>query len=307
LTVAEKQDASADDGTMNSDRDATAGDICRLAENAASAGTQDESTGNIRDKILVASTKNRKSTIQNTLPTRSSARISDQNESNNSNTTGVSGSVAQSLNKSNRGNSIHRCLIFAQHTSVLDIVETCVMQKYFPDINYSRLDGSVDPNKRGEIAKKFDDQKNNSTTDDIRILLMTTRACGLGLNLTAADTVIFVEHDWNPYVDMQAMDRAHRIGQTKPVMVYRLLAESTIEARLINIQELKQTIVDELINNSNEMSSASNSSNELGKSLWSSISSLVDNESVRSTDDINRIDYEAMNIESFLKSVSNTN
>jgi hypothetical protein len=70
---------------------------------------------------------------------------------------------------------------------------------------------------------------------------------------------------------------------------------------------LKQTIVDELINNSNEMSSASNSSNELGKSLWSSISSLVDNESVRSTDDINRIDYEAMNIESFLKSVSNTN
>ena len=60
---------------------------------------------------------------------------------------------------------------------------------------------------------------------DIRILLMTTRSCGLGLNLTAADTVIFLEHDWNPFVDLQAMDRVHRIGQRRPVTVYRLLGK----------------------------------------------------------------------------------
>ena len=64
--------------------------------------------------------------------------------------------------------------------------------------------------------------------------------------------------------------------------------------------------MDELINNNNDISSASNSNNELGKSLWNSISSLVDNDSLRSSDDINRIDYEAMNIESFLNSVNNT-
>jgi SNF2 family DNA or RNA helicase len=58
---------------------------------------------------------------------------------------------------------------------------------------------------------------------DTRILLMTTRSCGLGLTLTAADTVIFVEHDWNPFADLQAMDRVHRLGQTRPVTVYRLL------------------------------------------------------------------------------------
>jgi TATA-binding protein-associated factor len=80
---------------------------------------------------------------------------------------------------------------------------------------------------------------------------MTTRACGLGLNLTAADTVIFVEHDWNPFVDLQAMDRAHRIGQTRPVTVYRLLAESTIEARIIGLQDLKQTVVNEIVNENN--------------------------------------------------------
>ena len=60
---------------------------------------------------------------------------------------------------------------------------------------------------------------------EIRLLLLTTRSCGLGLNLTAADTVIFLEHDWNPFADLQAMDRVHRIGQTQPVTVYRLLGE----------------------------------------------------------------------------------
>jgi SNF2 family DNA or RNA helicase len=126
----------------------------------------------------------------------------------------------------------HRCLIFAQHRQTLDVIESCVLKRYFPDINYARLDGSVAPVLRAKTAVKFnmqqqsDDYKRKeqgqrligdmdglegpdaSTSmdlqgrkgghqpisldqdDDLRILLMTTRACGLGLNLTAADTVI---------------------------------------------------------------------------------------------------------------------
>ena len=75
---------------------------------------------------------------------------------------------------------------------------------------------------------------------------MTTRSSNLGLNLTAADIVIFIEHDWNPFMDLQAMDRVHRLGQTKPVTIYRLLAESSIEARIISLQDIKQVIVNEV-------------------------------------------------------------
>ncbi len=68
---------------------------------------------------------------------------------------------------------------------------------------------------------------------DIFVFLLSTRAGGLGINLTAADTVIFYDSDWNPTVDQQAMDRAHRLGQTKQVTVYRLICKNTIEERIL--------------------------------------------------------------------------
>jgi TATA-binding protein-associated factor len=128
-------------------------------------------------------------------------------------------------------------------------------------VGYARLDGSVSPQKRAEVAHRFNNQQySDATTGDggsegesegegeLRLLLLTPRACGLGLTLTAADTVIFVEHDWNPFVDLQAMDRAHRIGQrSKSVTVYRLLAESSIEARIVGLQALKRSVVDEIV------------------------------------------------------------
>jgi TATA-binding protein-associated factor len=118
---------------------------------------------------------------------------------------------------------VHRCLIFAQHMKVLDLIESSVLRKYFPSVEYRRLDGSVDASTRGKVAEEFNaqqEQQCHSTKDntliinkliskkseakkDIRILLLTPRSCGLGLNLSAADTVIFVQHDWNPYVDLQ--------------------------------------------------------------------------------------------------------
>lgn len=124
-----------------------------------------------------------------------------------------------------------KCLIFAQHRNVLDVIETTILKRHFPFVPYARLDGSVPPSERFNVANQFnrdigDLSPLDAETQELpttRILLMTTRSCGLGLNLSAADTVIFVENDWNPFVDLQAMDRAHRIGQKRPLTVFRLI------------------------------------------------------------------------------------
>jgi len=90
-----------------------------------------------------------------------------------------------------------------------------------------------------------------NSDDSIKALLLTTRVGGLGLNLTGADTVIFLEHDWNPHVDLQAMDRAHRIGQTKTVNVYRLVAAGTIEEKIMKIQRSKLIMSNAIVNTDN--------------------------------------------------------
>ncbi|KAK5013968.1 TATA-binding protein-associated factor mot1, partial [Cryomyces antarcticus] len=105
--------------------------------------------------------------------------------------------------------SPHRALVFCQMKEMLDMVQNEVLKKLLPSVQYMRLDGSVEANKRQDIVNKF----NSDPSYDV--LLLTTSVGGLGLNLTGADTVIFVEHDWNPQKDLQAMDRAHRIGQKK--------------------------------------------------------------------------------------------
>ncbi|XP_010788759.1 TATA-binding protein-associated factor 172-like, partial [Notothenia coriiceps] len=101
----------------------------------------------------------------------------------------------------------HRVLIFCQLKSMLDIVENDLLKPKLPSVTYLRLDGSVPAGQRHSIVSRF----NNDPSIDV--LLLTTHVGGLGLNLTGADTVVFVEHDWNPMRDLQAMDRAHRIGQ----------------------------------------------------------------------------------------------
>lgn len=77
---------------------------------------------------------------------------------------------------------------------------------------------------------------------EIFIFLLSTRAGGLGINLTAADTVIFYDHDWNPSNDAQAMDRAHRLGQTRQVTVYRLIARGTIDERIVQLARVKKDV-----------------------------------------------------------------
>ena len=123
--------------------------------------------------------------------------------------------------------SPHRALIFCQMKEMLDIVQNDVIRKLLPSVEFLRLDGSVEASKRQGIVNKF------NTDPSYDVLLLTTSVGGLGLNLTGADTVIFVEHDWNPQKDIQAMDRAHRIGQKKVVNVYRLITRGTLEEKIL--------------------------------------------------------------------------
>jgi SWI/SNF-related matrix-associated actin-dependent regulator of chromatin subfamily A member 5 len=118
-----------------------------------------------------------------------------------------------------------RVLIFSQMSRVLDILEDyCV----FRDYNYCRIDGTTAHEDR--IAAIDDYNKPGS---DKFVFLLTTRAGGLGINLTTADIVVLFDSDWNPQADLQAMDRAHRIGQTKQVKVYRFVTEDAIEEKVL--------------------------------------------------------------------------
>ncbi|XP_055378058.1 TATA-binding protein-associated factor 172 [Condylostylus longicornis] len=129
--------------------------------------------------------------------------------------------------------SQHRALIFCQLKTMLDIVEKDLLKKHMPTVSYLRLDGTVPASSRHEIVTKFNGDPS------IDVLLLTTQVGGLGLNLTGADTVIFVEHDWNPMKDLQAMDRAHRIGQKKVVNVYRLITRKSLEEKIMGLQKFK--------------------------------------------------------------------
>jgi len=117
----------------------------------------------------------------------------------------------------------HRVLLYFQMTRMIDL-----MEEYLTYRNYKfvRLDGSTKLEDRRDTVHDF------QTRPEIFIFLLSTRAGGLGINLTAADTVIFYDSDWNPTIDSQAMDRAHRLGQTRQVTVYRLITRGTIEERI---------------------------------------------------------------------------
>eukprot|EP00250_Pteridium_aquilinum_P022032 c25285_g1_i2 orf=410-6568(-) len=139
----------------------------------------------------------------------------------------------------------HRVLIFGQLKSFLDIIERDLFQTHMKGVTYLRLDGSVEPDKRFEIVKAF----NSDPTIDV--LLLTTHVGGLGLNLTTADTVVFMEHDWNPMRDLQAMDRAHRLGQKRVVNVHRLIMRGTLEEKVMNLQRFKISVANAVVNAEN--------------------------------------------------------
>ncbi|CRL03233.1 CLUMA_CG016168, isoform A [Clunio marinus] len=127
----------------------------------------------------------------------------------------------------------HRVLIYSQMTKMIDLLEEYMWHRKH---RYMRLDGSSKISARRDMVADF------QSREDIFCFLLSTRAGGLGINLTAADTVIFYDSDWNPTVDQQAMDRAHRLGQTKQVTVYRLICKGTIEERILQRAREKSEI-----------------------------------------------------------------
>ncbi|XP_050966839.1 probable global transcription activator SNF2L1 isoform X1 [Labeo rohita] len=124
-----------------------------------------------------------------------------------------------------------RVLIFSQMTRMLDILEDYCMWRGF---EYCRLDGNTPHEAREQAIEAF-----NAPNSSKFIFMLSTRAGGLGINLATADVVILYDSDWNPQVDLQAMDRAHRIGQRKPVKVFRLITDNTVEERIVERAEMK--------------------------------------------------------------------
>lgn len=137
----------------------------------------------------------------------------------------------------------HRALLFCQSTKMLDIIGQFLKEW---GVAFLRLDGSTAPSTRQELVDEF------NRDESLTVFLISTKAGGTGLNLTGADTVIFYDHDWNPANDSQAQDRAYRIGQTRKVTVYKLVSVGTIEEQIIERQELKQTLADQLIGTDSE-------------------------------------------------------
>ena len=135
----------------------------------------------------------------------------------------------------------HKVLIFSQMTKVLD-----VLQDYcnFRNLKYFRLDGMTKCEDRQVYIDLF-----NSQTDSF-LFLLSTKAGGLGINLTAADTVIIYDSDWNPQNDLQAQDRCHRIGQNRPVIIYRLVAAHTVDQFMVERAEAKRVLERLVINDS---------------------------------------------------------
>jgi superfamily II DNA or RNA helicase len=125
----------------------------------------------------------------------------------------------------------HKALVFSQWTSLLDLIEPALNNAGIP---YTRLDGST--RDRGEVVERFQSE------DGPPVMLISLKAGGTGLNLTAADHVFLCDPWWNPAVEDQAADRAHRIGQDRPVTIYRLIAVNTVEERILDLQEKKRAL-----------------------------------------------------------------
>ncbi|KAI1951211.1 hypothetical protein LOZ57_001765 [Ophidiomyces ophidiicola] len=128
-----------------------------------------------------------------------------------------------------------KVIIFSQFTSLLDLLEVPIARERW---GYRRYDGSMSPVERNGAVLDFTDNSN------CRIMLVSLKAGNSGLNLVSASQVIIFDPFWNPYVEDQAIDRAHRIGQTRPVTVHRILVQNTVEDRILQLQEEKRELIE---------------------------------------------------------------
>ncbi|MQL84947.1 hypothetical protein Taro_017458, partial [Colocasia esculenta] len=138
----------------------------------------------------------------------------------------------------------HRILLFSQMTKLLDILEDYLTIEYGPK-TFERVDGSVSVADRQSAIARFNQDKTRF------VFLLSTRSCGLGINLATADTVIIYDSDFNPHADIQAMNRAHRIGQSNILLVYRLVVRASVEERILQLAK-KKLMLDQLFVNKSE-------------------------------------------------------
>jgi SNF2 family DNA or RNA helicase len=128
-----------------------------------------------------------------------------------------------------------KTIIFSQFVSLLDLLQVPIEDKKWPVLRY---DGAMSADARDAAIQKFTD------TQTYNIMLISLKAGNSGLNLVAASRVIILDPFWNPYIEMQAVDRAYRIGQQREVQVHRILIKGTVEDRIIELQEQKRELVD---------------------------------------------------------------
>ncbi|RFU79552.1 dna excision repair ercc-6 [Trichoderma arundinaceum] len=140
----------------------------------------------------------------------------------------------------------HKTLLFSQGKQMLNIIEKCIREC---EITYLRMDGETPIDQRQPMIDKF------NTDPNIHVFLMTTRTGGLGTNLTGADRIIIFDPDWNPSTDLQARERAWRLGQNKPVKIYRLMTEGTIEEKIYHRQIFKQFMTNKVLKDPKQRSS----------------------------------------------------
>ena len=136
-------------------------------------------------------------------------------------------------------NSGHKTLLFAQHRIMLDILEKYV--KAMNGLNYRRMDGNTPISSRQAMVDEF------NTNPNAHVFLLTTKVGGLGINLTGADRVIIYDPDWNPSTDIQARERAWRLGQKREVQIYRLMVAGTIEEKIFHRQIFKQFLTNKIL------------------------------------------------------------
>ena len=137
----------------------------------------------------------------------------------------------------------HKVLIYTQTVAMLNILQKYVEEQGF---TYCRMDGSTAIVKRQMLVDLFNNR------EDIFLFLLTTRVGGLGLNLIGADRVVLFDPDWNPSVDIQARERCWRIGQKKPVTVYRLITSGTIEEKIYHRQIFKTVLSNRVLGEGND-------------------------------------------------------
>jgi SNF2 family DNA or RNA helicase len=133
----------------------------------------------------------------------------------------------------------HRALVFSQFTSMLDLLERDFKKA---GIHYQRLDGSTAIGQRQELINHFQDEES-----DVQVFLLSLKAGNAGLTLTAADYVFLFDPWWNAAVENQAIDRTHRIGQERHVFAYRMICKGTVEERIINLQQKKKKLAEDLV------------------------------------------------------------